>query len=223
MSVASAEALKIVSLSEAVRERIMRAIARGDLKPGARLNEAQMAQSLGVSRGPIREAARELEGQGFLISRPNQGFYVIDFGPQAIRDIYEAKDWLESAFVADLASSLTPPERRAILSEIDALDLSDRLTFTETLFAFRARVLARLANRFLADLMMVLYRKFYIISVVVDAGDDAARVARIADVQRRFWSAMARDDLPQASAVLRDDTAYWLADLPPSLSRSPAP
>ena len=223
MSMASAEALRIVSLSEAVRERIMRAIARGDLKPGARLNEAQMAQSLRVSRGPVREAARELEGQGFLVSRPNQGFYVVAFDAQAIRDVYEAKDWLESAFIADLARSLPLAERRAILAEIDALDVSDRLAFTETLFAFRARVLGKLANRFLADLMMVLYRKFYIISVVVDAGDDAVRVARIADVQRRFWSAMARDDLDGAAAVLRDDTAYWLADLPPSLTRSPAP
>ena len=124
----------------------MRAIARGDLKPGQRLNEAQMAQSLGVSRGPIREAARELEGQGFLVSRPNQGFYVADFAPDAIRDVYEAKDWLETAFVADLARSLPLAERRAILAEIDALDVSDRLAFTETLFAFRARVLARLAQ-----------------------------------------------------------------------------
>jgi DNA-binding GntR family transcriptional regulator len=220
---ASAEALRIVSLSEAVRERIMRAIARGDLKPGARLNEAQMAQSLHVSRGPVREAARELEGQGFLVSRPNQGFYVVIYDARAIRDVYEAKDWLESAFVEDLARSLALPERRAILAEIDALDVSDRLAFTETLFSFRARVLARLGNRFLADLMMVLYRKFYIISLVVDAGDDAARGARIVDVQRRFWSAMARDDLACASAVLRDDTAYWLADLPPPTSRSPAP
>ncbi len=76
----------------------MRAIARGDLKPGARLNEAQMAQTLGVSRGPVREAARELEGQGFLVSRPNQGFYVVDFDAQAIRDVYEAKDWLGDGF-----------------------------------------------------------------------------------------------------------------------------
>ena len=223
MSMASAEALRIVSLSGAVRERIMRAIARGDLKPGARLNEAQMAQALRVSRGPVREAARELEGQGFLVSRPNQGFYVVAFDAQAIRDIYEAKDWLESAFVADLARSLPLAERRAILAEIDALDISDRLAFTETLFGFRARVLARLANRFLADLMMVLYRKFYIVSVVVDSGDDARRVARITGVQRRFWSAMARDDLAAAAAVLRDDTAYWLAELPPALSRSPVP
>ena len=66
-----------------------------------------MAQTLGVSRGPIREAARELEGQGFLVSRPNQGFYVVDFDAQSIRDVYEAKDWLEAAFVADLARSLS--------------------------------------------------------------------------------------------------------------------
>src|ERR1700759_5157060 len=140
MSMTSAEALKIVSLSEAVRGRIMRAIARGDLKPGPRLNEAQMAQSLRVSRGPIREAARELEGQGFLVSRPNQGFYVVDFAPQAIRDVYEAKDWLEAAFVEDLARSLSLTERAEILAEIDALDRSDRLAFTQTLFDFRTRV-----------------------------------------------------------------------------------
>jgi DNA-binding GntR family transcriptional regulator len=220
ISLPSADALKITSLSEAVRERLMRAIARGELKPGARLNEAQMAQALGVSRGPIREAARELEGQGFLVSRPNQGFYVVDFAPQSIRDVYEAKDWLETAFVADLARSLDASERIAILTEIDALDGSDRLAFTEALFSFRLSVLTRLDNRFLADLMTVMYRRFYIISVVVDQDDDAARIARIASVQRRFWTAMARDDLDQALAVLREDTAFWLADLS---ARSPAP
>ena len=212
----SVEALRITSLSEAVRERLMRAIARGDLKPGARLNEAQMAQTLGVSRGPVREAARELEGQGFLVSRPNQGFYVVDFDAQAIRDVYEAKDWLETAFVADLARSLTLLERGEILAEIDALDRSDRLAFTQNLFDFRTRVVARLNNRFLADLMTVLYRKFYIVSLVVDVGDDAERVARISLVLRRFWTAMACGDLQSAREVLRDDTAYWLADLPPS-------
>ena len=109
------EALAAKSLAEAVGERLMRAIAVGDLKPGARLNEAQMAAQLGVSRGPIREAARELEGQGFLISRTNQGFYVAAFSPEDIRDVYEAKDWLEAAFIADLAENMTTADRRAIL------------------------------------------------------------------------------------------------------------
>ena len=84
-------------------------------------------------------------------------------------------------------------------------------------------MLARLDNRFLADLMTVMYRKFYIFSVVVDSGDDAARIARITDVLRRFWTAMARDDLRSAIAVLRDDTAYWLADLPSRSCRERGP
>ena len=115
-----------------------------------------------------------------------------------------------------LSRSLTLLERGEILAEIDALDRSDRFAFTQNLFDFRTRVVARLNNRFLADLMTVLYRKFYIVSLVVDAGDDAERVARISLVLRRFWTAMACGDLQSAREVLRDDTAYWLADLPPS-------
>jgi ketosteroid isomerase-like protein len=42
-------------------------------------------------------------------------------------------------------------------------------------------------------------------------------------VLRRFWTSMARDDLESASAVLRDDTAYWLADLPPGSGREERP
>ena len=82
------------------------------------------------------------------------------------------------------------------------------------LFAFRLRVLARLRNRFVAELMTVLYRKFYIFSVVVDVSDDDARVGRIVKTLRGFWSAMARDDLETARRALREDTAYWLAELP---------
>ena len=172
MPSASVERLKLKSLAEAARERIMRFIARGELKPGDRLNEAQMAQRLGVSRGPIREAARELEGQGFFVSRPNQGFYVVTLTPGEIRDICEAKDWLEAAFISDLAQNMGISQRREILSELDALDGSNGVAFTETLFQFRQRVLAMLRNRFLADLMTTLYRKFYIISVLVDIADE---------------------------------------------------
>ena len=214
------EALAAKSLAEAVGERIMRAIAVGDLKPGARLNEAQMAAQLGVSRGPIREAARELEGQGFLISRTNQGFYVAAFAPEDIRDVYEAKDWLETAFIADLAENMSTADRRAILSDLETLDIGDRVAFTEALFRFRARVTARLRNRFLADLMTVMHRKFYIISVIVDVVDERARFEHILNVQRRFWRRMAEGDVDGARVEMREDTAYWLKDLPP---RFPAP
>ena len=221
MPSASVERLKLKSLAEAARERIMRSIARGELKPGDRLNEAQMAHRLGVSRGPIREAARELEGQGFFVSRPNQGFYVVTLTPGEIRDICEAKDWLEAAFISDLAQNMGISQRREILSELDALDGSNGVAFTETLFQFRQRVLAMLRNRFLADLMTTLYRKFYIISVLVDIADERGGAMHILDVQRRFWTAMANENIDGARAVMREDAAYWLADLPPRFPPGP--
>jgi DNA-binding GntR family transcriptional regulator len=215
MKVATADRLTLKSLSEAVRDRLLRLIAKGELQPGDRLNEVHLADGFGISRGPIREAARELEGQGFLVSRPNQGFYVANFTPREIRDIYEAKDWLEAAFISDIAAHVEIATRRAILADIDCIDRTDRVTFTETLFQFRLRMSTHIPNRFLADLMIALYRKFYIVSAIVKVPGGEERQARIVNVLRRFWTAMVEADVEVARAIMADDTAYWLSDLPP--------
>jgi len=215
MKVIADEKLTSKSLSEVVRERLMRLIARGELPPGGRLNEVRLAESFGISRGPIREAARELEGQGFLVSRANQGFYVRAFTPREIRDIYETKDWMEAAFISDLAAHTDTATRQSILADIDTIDTSDRVAFSEGLFRFRLRMSAHIDNRFLADLMIALYRKFYIVSVVEKMIDEPGQLARILAVARAFWTAVVADDIEAARAVMRDDTAYWLSDLPP--------
>jgi hypothetical protein len=69
--------------------------------------------------------------------------------------------------------------------------------------------------------MITLYRKFYIIAAVVIASDDESRLARIVLVLRRFWSAMANDDVAGARAVMDEDTDYWLADLLPRFELEP--
>lgn len=215
MDVASTDRLTPKTLSEAVRDRLLRLIAKGALQPGDRLNEARLADEFGISRGPIREAAREMEGQGFLVSRPNQGFYVANFTPREIRDIYEAKDWLEAAFIADIAAHVDVAARKAILDDIGSIAMTDRVLFSETLFQFRLRMSRHIHNRFLADLMIALYRKFYIVSAIVKVPEEQGRRARIVNVLRRFWTAMVADDVEAARAIMKDDTAYWLSDLPP--------
>ena len=62
------EKLMSKSLAELVRDEVMRLIAKGELQPGDRLNEVHLAEAFGISRGPIREAARELEGQDVPIA-----------------------------------------------------------------------------------------------------------------------------------------------------------
>ncbi|HLW28233.1 MAG TPA: GntR family transcriptional regulator [Kiloniellales bacterium] len=64
------------NLVEQVAEELTRAIVGGRLLPGQRLGEAEIARQMGISRAPVREAARLLEQRGLLVSHPNRGFSV---------------------------------------------------------------------------------------------------------------------------------------------------
>jgi DNA-binding FadR family transcriptional regulator len=74
------------SLVDALAERIEAAIMSGDLQPGSKLSEQGLAASLGVSRGPLREAIRRLEGRKLLQRTPNIGVHVASLSPG---DLYE--------------------------------------------------------------------------------------------------------------------------------------
>jgi DNA-binding GntR family transcriptional regulator len=66
-------------LREMVFESLREAIILGRLKPGERLMEIQLAEEMGVSRTPVREAIRKLELEGFVVMVPRKGAYVAVF------------------------------------------------------------------------------------------------------------------------------------------------
>lgn len=88
----SVEAPDLVGLVEA---QLTRAIVEGRLAPGARVFEAEIARRMGVSRAPVREAARRLERQGVLVARPRHGFAVRTVSVQEIDDLFEVRISLE--------------------------------------------------------------------------------------------------------------------------------
>ena len=88
----SVEAPDLVGLVEA---QLTRAIVEGRLAPGARVIEADIARRMGVSRAPVREAARRLERQGVLVARPRHGFAVRTISVQEIDDLFEVRISLE--------------------------------------------------------------------------------------------------------------------------------
>jgi DNA-binding GntR family transcriptional regulator len=88
----SVEAPDLVGLVEA---QLTRAIIEGRLPPGARVYEADIARRMGVSRGPVREAARRLERQGVLVARPRHGFAVRTVSVQEIDDLFQVRISLE--------------------------------------------------------------------------------------------------------------------------------
>ena len=69
-------ALAETDLVGQVARRLTEAIVQGRLQPGSKVVEAGIARELGVSRAPVREAARLLEQQGLLVAHPRRGFFV---------------------------------------------------------------------------------------------------------------------------------------------------
>ncbi|MDO4287963.1 MAG: GntR family transcriptional regulator [Eubacterium sp.] len=90
-------------LREIVFETIRNAIINGDLKPGQRLMEVQLAEQLGVSRTPVRESIRKLELEGLVKMVPRKGAYVTPMSIEDLKDMMEIRRALE-ALAAELAA-----------------------------------------------------------------------------------------------------------------------
>ena len=86
-------------LRDVVFNTLRQAILRGEMEPGERLMEIQLAQKLGVSRTPIREAIRKLELEGLVIMIPRKGAEVAHITEKDMRDVLEVRCTLEELAV----------------------------------------------------------------------------------------------------------------------------
>lgn len=94
-------------LRDVVFNTLRQAILRGELKPGERLMEIQLANKLGVSRTPIREAIRKLELEGLVLMIPRKGAEVADITEKSLRDVLEVRKALEELAVQLTCDKIT--------------------------------------------------------------------------------------------------------------------
>lgn len=97
-------------LRDIVFESLREAIIDGSLKPGERVMEVQLAEKLGVSRTPVREAIRKLELEGLLIMVPRKGAYVADVSFKDVLDVLEIRASLEGLAASLAAEKMTEEE-----------------------------------------------------------------------------------------------------------------
>ena len=83
------------AVADGIADRLREDIILGRYAPGAFLREADLAQAHDVSRGPIREALKQLEREGIVVSHRNKGFAVAALTSTDIEDIYELRLALE--------------------------------------------------------------------------------------------------------------------------------
>ena len=80
-----------------IARALRRAISDGTFGPGDQLGEAALARSLGVSRGPLREAMQRLTQEGLLVSHRNRGLFVPELTAESVSDMYLLRTTIETA------------------------------------------------------------------------------------------------------------------------------
>lgn len=85
-----------LSLSDQMRDFLLKEMTSGRLKPGGRINEAELARKLGISRNPIREAVSGLAQRGYLVSSPRRGHRMRVLTVQDIDDVFSFRICVES-------------------------------------------------------------------------------------------------------------------------------
>ena len=98
---------EFLPLRDVVFNTLRQAILTGELKPGERLMEIHLANKLGVSRTPIREAIRKLELEGLVTMIPRRGAEVAQITEKSMNDVLEVRRAMDALCAAATAGSVT--------------------------------------------------------------------------------------------------------------------
>ena len=98
------------TLSERIFEALQTAIVTGDLKPGDKIREAELAKQYGTSRGPLRDALRRLEARRLVTNTPNAGARVVSLSRKQLLELYQVREALEGMTCRLAANNMADAE-----------------------------------------------------------------------------------------------------------------
>ncbi len=127
-----------LTAQEVVLKELRSALASGVLMPGQQLVQEDLAEELGVSRVPIRESLKILEGEGHVTYHPNRGYFVTELSATDLAELYRIRELLEEealtravaevsdADLKDIKEILTEVNAAAAAGDVDALTQANR-------------------------------------------------------------------------------------------------
>jgi len=153
-----------VPLRQSVYDALIDLIVSGELPPGQHMVETDLAQQLGVSRQPIREALHRMEAEGWVDLRPSQGAFVHVPTDSEVDDLLDVRALLEAETARLAAASAPGPARLARLRDIcrdgqAAADTGDFSAAVGANDAFHAEIAAIGGNAVLAELADIVGRR----------------------------------------------------------------
>lgn len=151
--------LRTHSLATLAHRELERRILAGDLRSGTKLNEAEVAAQLGISRGPVREAFRALEESGLVTVAKNRGVFVRQLSIEEADEIYDVRASLDEMIGRRVARTVSPEQlaqlKTLILRMETAVAAADTAEYYAANIAFHDSLAQFAANAKLLEI----YRK----------------------------------------------------------------
>jgi DNA-binding GntR family transcriptional regulator len=150
--------LVIPTIQESIADRLRNLILTRHLRPGERLVQSELAEQLGVSRTPIREALYELASDGLVVLYPHKGASVADFSLEDLKDIYSIRIPLEGYGAYLATQNIKPEDLDRLQTLVDQMEKlfqrGDRWQLLEVNREFYATFYAIAGQKRLYDLIM---------------------------------------------------------------------
>jgi DNA-binding GntR family transcriptional regulator len=204
----------------AIRDRLRDAIVSGELGPGMVSTQTQLADAMGVSRTPLREALRMLELEGLVVRETNRRFRVAGFSLDDLEELYVMRISLEASALRITLPAFTHAdhaELEGLMAQMDRFaHVRDWPGFEQPHRDFHARLVEPAGSRLAEQIgrlwdHAVRYRSAY--AALIDSGDnDAAWSLRRAE-HRAVLDAVEEDDVDAATAVLASHYARTALDI----------
>lgn len=206
---------------EAVLAELRRAIITGELAPGEQVLQDALAERFGVSRVPLREALKILEGEGQVTYRPHRGYFVAALDLDDLREVYRIRDLLESEAITLAVARITDAELDAAAAALDDVDLAarsdDLLAMTEANRRFHFCLIEAARMPRLLRLVRILWDATDVYRSVYYA--QGGRRDAVSDEHREALAAIRAGDAERAVQVLRQHRAHAVATLEAALSQ----
>jgi DNA-binding GntR family transcriptional regulator len=190
-------------LREQIRELLLERILGGDLQPGDRIVELQIAQELGTSQAPVREALRELHSLGFVEHEPYRGSRVRRISEGELAEIYPVRAALEELAAQEAAARLDGEvgelerEFEAMLEAADSDDLNDLAAHDAT---FHRLIVEAAGNQVLLDTWRTLRVEARVVVTVLKTDID---LHELAELHRPLLEALREGAPKKAGSALR--------------------
>lgn len=181
--------------------RLLDEIRNGALAPGARLRETDLAERLGISRTPVREAIRQLEADGLVVHLPRQGATIRSLDHAEVVELYEMRAVLEGT-AARLAARAASDIELAELAELNA-DLAAAPSgpqAREVNRQFHRMLLESARNRFLLKAVSALQKTLLILGPTTLA-DPSRATSAVAEHSAVLTALQARDGAGAEAAM----------------------